>query len=128
MATVLRRWNLDWTTVLTDNTGGFEFHPAGDFEANPGGDKLRGWLEFRGEIGTLSAAVAMQTANDVDNPDASATDAMTVVTSAGVSDPDATLLSFSSDGKKYVRVGWNIKSGSGTSGGRVRGVIELLQS
>lgn len=129
MAKVIRRWELEWTFIGIRNPHTYFFLPAGNFEDVVGGDKLRGWVEFRGMVGSPNIAVAVETTNSLINPGTS-TDAMDVVTSEGVSDPAATLKDVDMDGVKYMRPGFRLKGHSKTvvAGGQIRAVLEVLQS
>jgi hypothetical protein len=119
---------LSWMTVVAVSDATVVFVPATEWISCAGVVAAKGWGELANRTGLLSVTPAVQLANDVRNPNASATAVGVALTANGVSDPNGST-TLSTGSFKYLRAGWNVTltSGSSVGTGVVAGIIQLLQ-
>ncbi len=114
---------LEWMTLAAISTTAV-FIPCGDWDLASGIVSAKAWGELRGRNGEFQLQPAVQTCNDVRNPD-SATAIGNVINTNGPIDPAAA--NVSTDTKTYIRPGWLVALGQGSTlaTGAACGFIEL---
>lgn len=129
MACTVDSMPLSWMTVVAVTDASTVFIPATEWVSCSGVTSAKGWGEMANRTGLLSATPAVQFANDVRSPQASATSVGVALTATGVSDPNGNT-TLSTGSFKYLRAGWNVTLTSGTSVGTavVAGLIQLIRS
>lgn len=125
MAKVVREV-LQWQTVAANSATAY-FQPGGPWREAAGITGARSNAEMRGRNGNAQAQAAVQTANDIRNPDTPAIGVGAAMTADGVSDPNGET-SIASGTKRYIRSGWlvSLTSGSTLATAAVGGEIEYL--
>lgn len=103
------------------------FVPSGDWDDIAGITGARSNSEMRGKTGNFQAQAAVQTANDIRNPDTPAIGVGSLMTADGVADPNGET-NIASGTKRYIRPGWlvSLTSGSTLAFATLMGEIEYL--
>ena len=129
MARVIQRIELPWMSGYTTDSTTDGINVGGsEWESIKGGVSARGWVEFRGELGSAGVAVGIQTTNNRSVP-GTPIRVCSFRIAMGDGDPDATLTSIDTGGFKYIRGLYLLRSVDGAlAGGSFRGVVEILDT